>query len=563
VQAIQVPPTVQVMLAARIDRLRPEDKHLLQTASVVGKDVPFTLLQAIAELPDEALRRGLDHLQAAEFLYETGLYPDLEYSFKHALTHEVTYGGLLQERRHELHARIVDAIETLHRDRLGGEIERLAHHALRGELREKAVDYLRQAGLKAAGRSALTDARVWFEQALGVLEALPESRSTLEQAFEIRLELRPVLNQLGEFRRTLERLSEAETLAEKLNDDRRRGQVYALMTNIHSAFGELDEALVTGTRALEIAGRLGDLRLRILTTTYLEQAHYYRGEYERVVELATDNLAALPADWVYEYLGLTAPASVFDRFLLVVSLAELGSFAEAAEYEAEAIRLAEPTHHPFTVGLAYRAASTLYLLKGDWGKARLLIEHGITVVRTGNVVVLLPDAVAPSAWILAQLGEASEALNRLREGEQLLDRQAARGRVGRLGWGYYSLGRTCLLLGRLEEARRLADRVVESSSSQLGFAAHTLNLLGDIATHPDRFDAESGEAHYRQALALAEPRGMRPLVAHCHLGLGKLYRRTGKREQVQEHLTTATTMYREMDMRFWLDKAEAEMAEVQ
>jgi predicted ATPase len=144
------------MLAARIDRLPPEDKRLLQTASVVGKDVPFALLQAIGELPDEGLQRGVDHLQAAEFLYETGLFPDLEYSFKHALTQEVAYSGLLQERRRELHARIVDAIETLHRERLGEQIERLAHHAVRGELREKAVHYLRQAGLKAAARSALT-----------------------------------------------------------------------------------------------------------------------------------------------------------------------------------------------------------------------------------------------------------------------------------------------------------------------------------------------------------------------------------------------------------------------
>ena len=524
--------------------------------------MPFALLQAIAELPDEALRRGLDHLQAAEFLYETGLFPDLEYSFKHALTHEVTYGGLLQERRRELHARIVDAIETLHRDRLGEQIERLAHHALRGELREKAVHYLRQAGLKAAARSALPDARAWFEQALGVLEALPESQSTLEQAFEIRLELRPVLNQLGEVRRALERLREAEALAERLNDDRRRGRVCAFMTNIHSLLGELDEALVTGTRALEIAGRLGDLRLRILTTSYLEQAHYFRGEYERVVELATDNLAALPADWVYEYFGLAAPPSVYDRAWLVMSLAQLGRFAEAAEYEAEAIRLAEPTQHAFTVGLAHCAAGTLHLLKGDWAKARSLIEHWIAVVRTGNVVLQLPCAVASSAWVLAQLGEASEALNRLREGEQLLERQAARGIVGHRGWAYHSLGRACLLLGRLDEARRLGDRAVESSPRHPGFAAHALHLLGDIATHPDRFDAESGEAHYRQALALAEPRGMRPLVAHCHLGLGKLYRRTGKREQAQEHLTTATTMYREMDMRFWLEQAEAEMREL-
>ena len=334
------------------------------------------------------------------------------------------------------------------------------------------------------------------------------------------------------------------------------------MTNIHSLLGELDEALVTGTRALEIAGRLGDLRLRILATTYLEQVHYYRGEYERVVELGTDNLAALPADWVYEYFGLAAPPSVYDRVWLVMSLAELGRFAEAAEHEAEAIRLAEPTQHAFTVGLAHLAAGTLHLLKGDWAKARSLIEHGIAVLRTGNVVLLLPCAVASSAWVLAQLGEASEALNRLREGEQLLERQAARGIVGHRGWAYHALGRACLLLGRLDEARRLGDRAVEFSPRQPGFAAHALHLLGDIATHPDRFDAESGEAHYRQALALAEPRGMRPLVAHCHLGLGKLYRRTGKREQAHEHLTTATTMYREMDMRFWLEQAEAEMREL-
>src|SRR5215467_3680888 len=124
------------MLADRIDRLAPADKRLLQVASVIGKEVSFALLLAVAELPDQALRCGLDHLQAAEFLHETGLFPDLEYSFKHALTHEVTYSGLLHDRRRELHARIVDAIETLHGDRLGGQIEQLAHHAVRGELRE-------------------------------------------------------------------------------------------------------------------------------------------------------------------------------------------------------------------------------------------------------------------------------------------------------------------------------------------------------------------------------------------------------------------------------------------
>jgi tetratricopeptide (TPR) repeat protein len=160
------------------------------------------------------------------------------------------------------------------------------------------------------------------------------------------------------------------------------------------------------------------------------------------------------------------------------------------------------------------------------------------------------------------MGDFGEALTRVREGEQLAERQAARGFVGHAGWLYYSIGRACFLLNRLEEALRLGHRAIESSPCHPGFVAHALHLLAEISTHPDHFNVNLGQENYRKALALAEPRGMRPLVAHCHLGLGKLYRRTGKREQAHEHLTTATTMYREMGMTYWLEKAAAESAEL-
>ena len=172
---MQVPATVQAVLAARIDRLPPEEKRLLQTAAVIGTEVPLPLLQAIAELPEEALHRGLAHLQAAEFLYETRLFPEREYTFKHALTHEVAYGSLLQERRRVLHARIVEALEALAGDRVAEQVERLAHHALRGEVWDKALAYCRQAGEKAMARSAYREAVGYFEQALSALPHLPET----------------------------------------------------------------------------------------------------------------------------------------------------------------------------------------------------------------------------------------------------------------------------------------------------------------------------------------------------------------------------------------------------
>ena len=322
------------------------------------------------------------------------------------------------------------------------------------------------------------------------------------------------------------------------------------MTTVHSTLNELDEALATGTRALEIGQRLGDLRLRILATSYLEQACYYRGDYERVVEFATDNLAALPAEWVHEYFGMAVPASIFSRAWLTMSLAELGRFAEAAKYEAEAIRIAEPTQHAFTIAWAHFAASMLHLHKGDWARARAPIEYWITMLRTGNVAIHLPWAIASSAWVLAQAGEPSEALNRIREGEQLLEHQAARGVVGHRGWAYGAVESRLSAAWFAGRGALHGRSSVESSQRQSGFAAHALLLLGDVTSHPDRFDAASSAVHYQEALALAERHGMRPLVAHCHLGLSKLYRRTGKLERADEHLTTATTMYRVLDMGF-------------
>jgi class 3 adenylate cyclase/tetratricopeptide (TPR) repeat protein len=555
---LAIPSTLRDSLMARLDRLLPV-KQIAQAGACIGREFSHRLLQAVTGIPETELQQGLEQLIDNQLIFQRGTPPDATYSFKHGLVQDAAYESLLRARRRVIHAAILAELEANHRENLGEVVELLAHHAQRGELSDKAVTYLRQAGGKAYARSANRESRAYYEQALGILDALPDCTSTLEQAFEIHLELRPVLNQLGEPRRMLERLREAETLAERLNDDPRRGKVCALMTIANSQLGEHDEALASGTRALKIATDLEDLRLRILATTYLELVRYYRGEYESVVELATGNLEALPPEWVHEHLGASAPPSVYDRSWLIQSLAQIGRFADAITYDAEVLHIAEPTRHPFTIGQAHRATVTLYVLMGDWARARSLSEQWIAGVRAGNVVIQLPWAISSSAWILARVGETGDALDRLREGEQLVERQTERKLVATAGWDYHSLGRSSLLLGRLDDAQRLGNQAVEYSSHQFGNAAHGLHLLGDIATHPDRFDAERGEYHYRKALSIAESHGMRPLVAHCYLGIGKVYHRTGKHQEAGEFFNSASAMYRDMNMSFWVKQAEEEM----
>ena len=159
-------------------------------------------------------------------------------------------------------------------------------------------------------------------------------------------------------------------------------------------------------------------------------------------------------------------------------------------------------------------------------------------------------------------GRVDEAVRLL---ERVLEQATSSGRMGGQAPLLFTLGEAHLRAGRLEEARTLAARALEQARTyqERGHEAYALRLLGDIATHREPPEVGEADASYRQAMALAEALGMRPLVAHCHLGLGTLYAKTGRREQAHTALITAIEMYRAMDMTFWLPQAEATLAEVE
>ena len=557
-QTLQIPATAQAILAARIDRLSPEDKRLLQAASVIGKDVPFTLLQALAEGPEESLRRGLTNLQAAEFLYEARLFPDLEYTFKHALTHDVAYGSLLQERRRTLHCRIVESIERLHPDRLAEHMERLAHHAFRGEVWDKAVAYLRQAGAKAFARSANREAATHLEQALSALDHFPEDRDTLAQAIDLRIELRHALWPLGENERILEQLHRAETLAETLGDQRRLARVLSAMGYSFWMLGDPDDVVESNQRALAIAMSLGDFALEAAANFALGLAYHDLGEYRRATELLNGNIASLQGERMYGRFGTAGVTSVLSIMALAWCHAEVGSFSEGIDRGEEALRIAQAHDDKLSLMFADLAVGQLYLRQGDLVRAVPRLERGLATCRTWDFPSWLPWLASRVGAAYTLAGRAAEALPLL---EQSVEQAAAMGwkadaapLAARLSEGY-------LGAGRFQDASSLAARALDLAVEhrRRGDQVWALRLLGEIASRCDPPHLDQADGPYRQALALAAELGMRPLVAHCHLGLGALSRRTGKRDQAQEHLATATTMYRDMDMRFWLEQAEAEL----
>jgi tetratricopeptide (TPR) repeat protein len=553
---------VQAVLAARIDRLPAVEKHLLQTAAVIGTEVALPLLQAIAEVPEAVLHRSLTHLQGAEFLYETSLFPEHAYTFKHALTHEVAYGSLLQERRRVLHAGIVEALEHLAPDRLAEQVERLAHHALRGEVWDKAMAYCRQAGERAMARSVNREAVGHFEQSLSALQHLPDRRDTRAQAIDLRLALRSALRPLGDLGRILAALREAESLAAALDDPRRLGHVSRFLSLHYYLMGMPDQAITAAQRALALATAGRDVVLQAQANQYLGQAYRAQGDYRRAIACFGQIVACLDGARRRERFGEAFLPAVISRSYLAWCHAELGTFAEGRALGDEGLQIAEAVAHSGSLIWAYYGIGLLSLRQGDLLRALPLLERAVGLCQDADSPGLFP-------FVAAALGAAYTLGGRVADGvpllTQALEQTMTMGIVGYQALCSLPLGEAHLLAGRLEEAHALTEDVLALARAhqERGHQAYALRLLGDIAAHRDPLESAQAEAHYQQALALAEELDMRPLVAHCHQALGTLYCKVGQREQSRAELATAIELYRTMEMPFWLPQAEAALAQVE
>ena len=553
-EPMRVPETVHDVLGTRILRLPEMDRRVLQAAAVVGRDVPTALLESICDMPADLTRASRARLQAAEFLYPTRLGADAAYAFNHTLTWDVAYDSMLGEERGPLHARVVDAIERLYPVRLGDYVERLAEHAERGSLWDKAVAYARQAGVKAVAHSAYQDAAGHFARAAAALEHLPESAARLEQAIDVRLELRGALLPLGAFDRLVATLREAEELARRLGDAGRAARVGAYLTDYYRQVGEHQHAVTIGERARQAADESGDLSLRVAAGIYLAFAHHDLGQYRQAADLLAATIALIGPDSSQERFGLPYLPAAHMRTWLSLCLAELGDFDGAIARSQEAVQIATQADHPASLASAHVGLGRAHLRRGLVERALPDLQRAAEIGRRWNVRILLPMILEALGSAYAASGKASEALPLLQEA---LDLHASmRGGAGQaVRWS--SLSTAHLLAGRITDAKRAAVQALEFADKhgERGHRAYALNALAAASlraagSRRGRTDVSGGHRRLRgpgdaPARRALPPRPRDPARA--------LRRPAG----AETHRATARREFQAMGMEVPVDGAEA------
>ena len=548
--------TVQAVLASRMRRLAPEDQRLLETASVIGTRIPVPILEAVAGLSAEALARGLARLEAAEFLQQTGPFAGVEVSFHQPLMHEVAYAAMSPERRRALHADALAAMEALGPDHPAARPDVLGEHAFRGEIWDRAVALLRQAGGRAAGRTANGEAAGRLEQALAALAHLPEERATQELGVDIRLELRPPLLQMGRLPDVLRVSREAEALAQRIGDEARLARVYTYLANYHYLKGEHDNAIGYGELCVGIGEARHDAALVALARAYMGYSLHAQGRVGDAETVLARNVEMLEALRPEDKSAQTAVSHVGSAAWLAFALADLGEFERAERAAESARRISGQTRNPYSQAIATTLGGLVWLARGDLDRALPPLEASLAACRDKQLVLWHPVPASLLGAALARAGRLERALPLLEDG---VARTRGLGVIAYLARWTVHLGEGLLAAGRHGPAAEAARAALDLATRhhERGNEAEALRLAGELAAGGDAPDGAEAARRYREALEIAEALQLQPLAARCHAGLGALGGRGLEPREARRHLVRAIELGRVMGLGVWLDQAVA------
>jgi len=551
---LPLPERVRRVVAGRLERLSDRGRHLASVAAVVGREFDFALLQRAAGLDERHAAEGVEELVRRRVLQGFGEQLD----FTHEWIREIVYNELVHPRRKRLHVLVAKALEDLHAADPERHYAALAGHYRAGEVWEKALVCLRQAGARAMRLSAYRDAVTCFEQALEAVPRLPKTRETLETAVDVRFDLRNALLPLAEFDRVRGYLRDAEALVRSLDDRRRLGWLSVYVSHDSRLAGSSTEAAERAAAAQTLGDALGDSSLRIAAEFQLGAARFSLGDHRRAVDVFRRIARSLDDDLNRRHVGYPEFPAVVARAWLAQSLAELGEFDEGIAFGEEGIRLAEALDHAMSLAYACTRLAHLYTVKGELDRAAVLLERGHALTRDWKITYTAALATADLGYVYALRGRHDEGLSLLCDAMNAYESMKVDVVKPRL---LVRLGEAYLLVDRVDKARVCAEQCLAYTRArgEHGYEAYALYLLGETAARQDSPGSKAAEEHLREAGSLAADLGMRPLVGHCHRGLGTLYRRTGQPPAAREHLAAAAAIFQHLAMGSWLEKAEAEL----
>jgi DNA-binding SARP family transcriptional activator len=548
-----VPSRVRDVATRRLDRLGERAQQVAAVAAVIGREFEFPLLLAAAGMGEDAAAHGVEELVRCRVLQ--GL--EDRFDFTHHCIQQAAYGRLLGPRRKLLHRRVAAALET--RRMADPEVEALALglHYREGEMWDKAVLYLRQAGATAYARGALREARDTYLLALELCPRLDPTRDNLALNVDVRLDLDLMLLALGDLARIPELHREADAIAAQLDDQPRRGRVASRMANHAWLQADYETAITLSRRAIDIAARSGNAFLRVNATHVLGMTLHAQGRYREVVSTLRPNVEGPDADIGRERLGFSIAPYVFGQGLMAWSLAALGEFGAAALHGDAGVRTADASHHRQAQGAARMYHAVALILGEDLRAALPVAEEAVSICESEGVLFWRAAAYSALGWLLALNGRSAEGLPYLAGGAAL---QAEAGIRGTLSVFWNRWARGLLEAGQLQEAGRTAHRALElaQAAGEHAYMAEAFHVLARIDS--ELGDVISARDLYQRARDLAAGLEMRPLAARCNLGLGSVARRTADVTRARAHLACAAEEFRALGMLHSLSQAEAEQA---
>ncbi|MGE0151506.1 MAG: adenylate/guanylate cyclase domain-containing protein [Reyranellaceae bacterium] len=550
-ERVQLPASVNSVLAARIDRLSPSCFTVLELAAVIGALVPLNLLERVAQMGTEELQNALAEARHAEVLRVVNLYPDVEYAFGHALMRDAVLDSMLKRRQESIHRRIVEAIEQ------GGavdeQIEQLALHATMGRAWVQASRYQEQAADRALAQGAYREAAAHLSAALQALDQLEQTADTVRRTIDAILKLRGVWTVLGVAHDTmLESLERAEQLAQSIGDEHRLAATWTYLSAQHWVAGDGPQALEFARRARLTAERIDDPRLLAMALFRVGLAQFMHGSFRHCLETLGRVCDILTGPLANERLGMSGLTSVFARNYMVASLSELGDFAAAHRINAEATKLALESRDSYSIVATHIAMGYFATYQGDTQNAIPLLERALLLARSAQ-------AVAVTIYIAGLLGRALTAAGRLEEAVEQLRFAVDRHHIAasqKTCLPHFWMGEVLVLQGQLDEAlnclnegRAMAQRAADDAGISWG-----MRLEGLIVDRQGRH-LEAVDRH-TACLESARALGMRPLQAHALLDRG-LARAAAAETGGRGDVEAARLIFADCDMPAWAEKCDA------